>query len=302
MALGAVVLAASHVCAKAAIVRIGMSALLLWRAVAALAVSLPLLPWCQIYELNGVAVAHVAVAVLLSPILLNLLFFVGLKTGDVGVQNALRQNSPLAVVLANAVFLAVPIGPWQWAGMVAIGVGTVVLARDQGKLGRSSAVIAGLFAAMAHGGSIVAQAYAIRHVNQYALIVIQNAAFVMFIGLLALARPTSRWAMRESLRDPAHRRGVVYAALSGVGINLIFDLLKVLAIPHLGTPAVACLVLLNLPVTVLLGVWLFRERPGRWALVGVGTVLAGALVLAATSAPAVPTKATAPAAPPVTGR
>jgi drug/metabolite transporter (DMT)-like permease len=282
MTLGAAVLAGSHVCAKGAVVRIGISALLWWRAVAALLVSLPLIPLAHVRDASAVGVAHVAAAVLLSPILLNLLFFVGLRVGQVGVQNALRQNSPLAVVLLQAVLLNQPIGPAQWIGMAILALGTAVLAHTQG---RSAAitVLAGIAAAMAHGGSIVAQSFAIRHVDQAALIVIQNVAFVAPVAMLLLVRPTSRWSVRQSLSTREKRRGVLLAALSGVGVNLIFDLLKILALPHLGAAVTACLVLLNLPISVAMGYFAFGERPTRAAVVGIFTVLAGAALLAVTT-------------------
>lgn len=282
MTVGAFVLAGSHVCAKGALLRIGLSALLFWRAVAALLVSLPMLPWMSIGELGLSGVAWVAIAVFLSPILLNALFFVGLRAGQVGVQNALRQNSPVAVIALQALLFMTAPTAGQWGGLAVLVLGTSWLARLQGRAGLLS-VVFGLLAAFAHGGSIVAQAYALRHINQAALIVIQNAAFVAAVLLMVLLRPSSRWSVRASVTEPSHRAGVLLAAASGIGINLIFDLLKILALPHLGVTVVACLVLLNLPVSVWMGRVFFRERVGGRSLSAILVVLLGALLLILTS-------------------
>lgn len=282
MTFGALVLAGSHVCAKGALLRIGLSGLLFWRAAAALLVSLPLLSWSSVGELGAVGAARVTVAVLLSPILLNALFFVGLRAGQVGVQNALRQNSPVAVVALQALLFMTAPTTGQWVGLAVLVVGTVWLARLQGRAGLPS-VVFGLLAAIAHGGSIVAQAYALRHVNQPALIVIQNVAFVGAVLLMVLLRPTSRWSVRAGIREPSHRVGVLLAAASGIGINLVFDLLKILALPRLGVTVVACLVLLNLPVSVWMGRLFFRERVGGRSLSAIAVVLLGALLLILTS-------------------
>lgn len=283
MSVGAVVLAASHVCAKGGLLRVGLSALLFWRAVAAFVVTLPMLPWAEVHDLGMVGAGRVGVAVLLSPILLNAVFFVGLRAGQVGVQNALRQNSPVAVVLLQSLLWLTPPTPGQWAGLAVLVAGTAWLARLQGRAGMVS-VIFGLLAAMAHGGSVVAQAYALRHVNQAALIVIQNTAFVAAVLLMVAARPTSRWSVRMSWRDPTRWVGLLLAALSGIGINLVFDLLKILALPHLGATVVACLVLLNLPVSVWLGRVFFHERPGVRASLAILIVLVGAATLVLASA------------------
>lgn len=283
MSVGAVVLAASHVCAKGALLRLGLSGLLFWRAVAALVVSLPLLPWARLNDAGAAGVARIGVAVLLSPILLNALFFVGLRAGQVGVQNALRQNSPVAVVLLQSLLWLTPPTIGQWAGLVVLVAGTAWLARLQGRAGLVS-VVFGLLAAFAHGGSVVAQGYALRHANQQALIVIQNAAFVAAVLLMVWLRPTSFWSVRTSWRDSHRRTGLQLAALSGIGINLVFDLLKVLALPHLGATVVACLVLLNLPVSVWLGRIVFNERPGVGASLAILVVLIGAATLILASA------------------
>ena len=280
MLAAAWVLALSHAAAKAAIPLVGVKWLLFFRAAAAMLASLPLV---YLLELRGPldlqAGWQILLAVALSPILINVFYFVGLRVGDLGVQNALRQNSPLFVVFLQTVFFATPMVPMAWAGVSMLLVGTVGLAvASRGSKAGPLAMIAGILAAAAHGGSIIAQAFATAHINPLGLVLVQNVLFFAFAAVLC-ARELPTVASRIRL-DRNFKRGAILASLSGVGTNFIYDGLKLLAMPVIGPAAVSCMSLANLPISVWLGRRFFAERPAAWVYIWIATVLAGALVLA----------------------
>ena len=279
MLLAAGVLASSHASAKASLEFIGLKKVLFFRALAAATVSLPLLWVAKFYRpLDAKDVASIGLAVLLSPILLNVFYFIGLRTGQLGVQNALRQNSPLAVIALQAMIWSTPLVPIAYVGVSMILVGTVWLALESKRTGSSAAAFAsGIVAAVIHGSSIVAQSYALACVNPPGLIVIQNFAFLIFTVLLCGGELRGVW--RDVGVDKRLRKGAFYAAISGLGINFVYDGIKLLAMPVIGPAAVACLTLASLPISVWLGRWIFGERPGLKVYLLITMILVGALLL-----------------------
>ena len=272
---GAACLAISWALVKTAMHQTSIPQMLFFRSFGGLAMAGVVLGLGHLHMPSRAEWPWVLLAATLAPTLIGLLAFTGMRSGSMAAINALTLTQPMWVLFIDVLIRSISHPPIAWVGAVLVVTGCVVLLRD-GRQINAKGLVLGLSSALVWTTATIVQSHVLNNLKfpKESLIAWQNIGYFIFAGsLLSIS------AAKKRERRFAGWRIVGLALLSGLLVQILFELLKFSALKSV-TPFVATSVLLlQLPFAMLLG-WVALKERLTWQMTTAAACIMGGAVLA----------------------
>jgi drug/metabolite transporter (DMT)-like permease len=278
LVLAAAAIAGGHILAALALRRVDVRSLLLGRSLAGLLV-VPLAFLVDGFEPIRQATPGqwgTVGLMLVTSMSLSIVFFVGVLQGGVGPINALRQNTAVVLLVASAAMSQTLPGTFESLGglLIVAGSGLLVVGGG-GRMSRRSAAL-GIASAVLTAAVLSLQDAVLLFLPKLWLVAVHAIGMSVLAVLLVMSRRAGD--VSPVPRDArAHRFGFGLALGSGLMIMVVCDLLKFVALPHVGPTIAAAVMLSYLPMAAFMERFFLGRPTSRGEVLAMGVIVAGAV-------------------------